>query len=156
MCEIYKKLATTVKVHRNTKQYSTATLAKKINTSVGLINNLENARHDIFKLDLFNALITELHIPLDQVFTFQKLDLNPIYCENNILQIQQPKDQSGKAIENINHNLNLIISSFVSLSQEYNHSEQAMYSITKNIVSNIETMRNLNNLKYQQPESSLT
>ena len=136
MDKIYKKLGYTVKKYRKAKSYSTNKLAEKLNTSVGLINTLENSRHDIFKLELFINLLHELCIPLEEIFEFKDLDQNPIYIKDASLSAKEI--ESNECIDYINCSLNIIIKSFLSIIDEYDYNKKAIDKITRNILTNLE------------------
>ena len=58
-----------LKKYRKAYNYSTQQLADTLHVSAGLINNIENAKSDVFKLDLMCSMINELHIPTHEVLT---------------------------------------------------------------------------------------
>ncbi|GAA0860049.1 helix-turn-helix transcriptional regulator [Clostridium baratii] len=64
-----------IKNTRKEKGYSTQELAKLLNVSTGLINNIENGKTDTFNLNLLYKLSEILNIPTPEIISY---DLNPI------------------------------------------------------------------------------
>ncbi|SHE65929.1 helix-turn-helix domain-containing protein [Caloramator proteoclasticus] len=66
-----------VRKYRKDKGYSTQKLAELLGVSVGLVNNIENGKSDVFKLTLFINLISTLNIPQKNIIKF-------LYSSNHI------------------------------------------------------------------------
>lgn len=65
-----KRLGVIVRKYRKLRGMSTQELASKVNVSVGLINNIENSKNDVFKLKLLNTLMSNLSIPIGEIFQY--------------------------------------------------------------------------------------
>lgn len=146
MDKIYIKLGNIIRHYRKSKNYSTAEIAEKLNISAGLINNLENGRNDVFKLELLSDFFTELNIPIEELFELIPTNLKLIYFENKHLHIQKNNWESNENIELIKYNLDFIIKYYINTVYEYNCNKDAVENITKNIIINLETIKNLNRI----------
>lgn len=69
-----KRLGIIVRKYRKLKKISTQELANKMGVSVGLINNIENSKNDVFKLRLLNMVISNLGIPVEEIFEYKDND----------------------------------------------------------------------------------
>jgi transcriptional regulator with XRE-family HTH domain len=74
-------LATNVKERRKSYGYTTVDLARLLDVSAGLINNIENSKNDVFKLQLLNNLLNLLNISHDKIFELKQS--SPHLCINN-------------------------------------------------------------------------
>lgn len=79
-------LAIKVKERRKTYGYTTADLAHLLDVSAGLINNIENTKNDVFKLQLLNNMINLLNIAPDEILEINKSNLN-LLIKDSILTI---------------------------------------------------------------------
>ena len=61
----------TIKYKRKAKGYSTQELAKLLNVSPGLINNIENAKTDTFNIDLLYKLSSILDIQITDILSYK-------------------------------------------------------------------------------------
>ena len=59
-----------IKYKRKVKGYSTQELAKLLDVSPGLINNIENAKTDTFNLELLYKISSTLDIPITDILSF--------------------------------------------------------------------------------------
>lgn len=144
MAKIYEKLGNTVRKYRKANHYSTFDLADKLNISSGLVNNLENAKNDVFKLELLINLINELHIPVEELLQLDEINIRQIHIKNNeTLFIQKTENESEETIEFINHHLNLILKSFLYTALEYSPNKEVIESISSDITTHLKTIRNL-------------
>lgn len=104
MYETYKRFGRKIKSYRKMRGYSSQELAKELNVSVGLINNLENAKNDVFKIDLLLNLINILQMPKFEIFEFNKMYEEINYdSTNNLLQIKLSTNaiEHSKVIESL-------------------------------------------------------
>ena len=137
MNKTYKELGKIIRQHRKLKNISSIELSKKLNISTGTINNIENGRSDIFRLELLHGFITELSIPIDQLFTNIPPNLKiSLLSDTNIFIPQKDTD-----LELIKHNLEIISKTFIDTASAYNCNEQAIGNITKTVVIQLETMK---------------
>ena len=59
-----------IKYKRKVKGYSTQELAKLLDVSPGLINNIENAKTDTFNLELLYKISSTLDIPITDIISY--------------------------------------------------------------------------------------
>ena len=98
-----------IKYKRKVKGYSTQELAKLLDVSPGLINNIENAKTDTFNLELLYKISSTLDIPITDILSYNidtiltsALDNNP---EMSYLKLNL--EPLLKAIIQISNNKNL-------------------------------------------------
>ena len=132
----YERLGELIKSHRKEKQYSTSTLSEKLGVSVGLINNLENGRNDVFKLELFENLVKELGIPLEELFDIHSIDIDNIIENYSI-------NDNEELSTSISKNLKLIIKTYLDTITQYNYDVESIEYISSNIVGTLETIQHL-------------
>lgn len=148
MSTIYKEIGEKIKKYRKAKHYSTAELAERLNVSAGFINNLENGRNDVFKIELLNNIMKELDIPLEELFQLQPINLRwlSIDTKQNNLLLHKLENDSPQEIDLINKYLNLIIRSFLATIEEYGCVLEAIEEISKSTTTHLEVIRNLKKL----------
>jgi transcriptional regulator with XRE-family HTH domain len=134
MIRTYEKLGKLVKFYRKEKHLTTSTLAENLDVSVGLINNIENGRNDVFKLELFEKLIKELDIPLEELFNIHPMDLYTVIESYRI---------TAKEQISINVNLNQIIETYLDTISRYDYDIESIEYITTNLITTLNTMKNL-------------
>lgn len=142
MPKIYEELGKKVRTYRKTKEYSTAELAKKLDVSAGLINNIENSRNDVFRLELLLKLIQELDIPIEDILGLETLNIGNLNLDqsNNSLSIINLNLDSD-VVQLLNHNVNLILRVFLNTALEYNCNKQSIEDISKCITNNLQVFR---------------
>lgn len=59
-----------IKYKRKVKGYSTQELAKLLDVSPGLINNIENAKTDTFNIELLYKISSTLDIPVTDILSY--------------------------------------------------------------------------------------
>lgn len=59
-----------IKYKRKVKGYSTQELAKLLDVSPGLINNIENAKTDTFNIELLYKITSTLDIPVTDILSY--------------------------------------------------------------------------------------
>ena len=145
MSNVYKELGAKVRRYRKAKHYSTAELADRLGVSAGFINNLENGRNDVFKLELLINILKELDLPLEEFFQLKPVHIRQISVDENnaTFSIKKLDGESQEKIDFINHHLNYIVRSFLTTISEYSCSQVAIEEISRSTVSHLETIRNL-------------
>jgi len=145
---IHKEIGEKIRNYRKSKHYSTAELAERLNVSAGFINNLENGRNDVFKIELLNNVMKELDIPLEELFQLEPINLRLLSVDekHNYIQLAKFNDEANKDIDLINKNLNLIIRSFLSTVEEYGCGKDSIDEITRSVTTHLEVLRNLKKL----------
>lgn len=73
MSHAYREFGDKVRKYRKAKSYSTSDLASKLGISVGLLNNLENAKSDVFRLKLLSQLSAELGVPILELLDYPNI-----------------------------------------------------------------------------------
>lgn len=74
-----------IKYKRKAKGYSTQELAKLLEVSPGLINNIENAKNDTFNLELLYKISSILDIPVTDIISYSLDDIfNKTIINDNI------------------------------------------------------------------------
>ena len=66
-----KNLGDLIRYKRKDCGYSTQELAKLLDVSPGLINNIENAKTDTFNIDLLYKLSSILDIPITDILSYK-------------------------------------------------------------------------------------
>ena len=148
MSAIYKNIGETIRNYRKSKNYSTAELAERLNVSAGFINNLENARNDVFKIELLNSIMKELDIPLEEFFKLEPINMRWLYVDtkHKSLQVHKVDNDSKEDLYILNKNLNSVVRSFLATIDEYGCKKEAIEEITKSTNSHLEAMRSLKKL----------
>lgn len=98
-----------IKYKRKVKGYSTQELAKLLDVSPGLINNIENAKTDTFNLELLYKISSTLDIPITDILSYN-MDTILTSAFNNNSEMSSLKlnlEPLLKAIIQISNNKNL-------------------------------------------------
>lgn len=114
-----------IKYKRKAKGYSTQELARLLDVSPGLINNIENAKTDTFNIDLLYQISSILDIPVTEIISYN-LDaiLNSIIEEIEI---------SPYVKLNINH----LFKSLIQLSNNKNVSSDKINIVLQKLIDDI-------------------
>lgn len=132
---IQQEFGKSIRKYRKEKSLTTAQLAEKINVSPGLINNIENAKYDVFKFNLLNRLLSELEVPLG--------GLSPL-AKGNSFTVNEPIDSScSKSYNNYTIYSNAVISKYISLLNEFKNDEEKIEIISAHIVNLLDTFKRL-------------
>lgn len=146
MDEVYKQFGKIVRKYRKQKNYSTQKLAEILNVSTGLINNIENGKNDVFKLDLFVSLIKELEIPSEDLGSLFNSKLKFSFTQSNpqeiILQIKTTSNSSQNLIR---ESISKIINLYFKVLEEYNYDKRLIELLSNSISQQLETILHLIN-----------
>ncbi|QIB28170.1 helix-turn-helix domain-containing protein [Caloranaerobacter azorensis] len=63
---------------------STPEFAKRLNISTGLVNNIENGRHDVFKLELLLKISKELNVSLGELLQSNYIDIRNLSIQEKL------------------------------------------------------------------------
>lgn len=98
-----------IKYKRKVKGYSTQELAKLLDVSPGLINNIENAKTDTFNLDLLYKISSTLDIPITDILSYNMDTILTSAFDNNpeMSSLKLNLEPLLKAIIQISNNKNL-------------------------------------------------
>lgn len=137
-----------IKKYRNLKGYSTQALAEKLSVSPGLINNIENANNDTFKLDILIKLIEELNIPVDEFNSIDKINIiiKDLKGSNKSINIASSCGNIDN-LELLSKSLEVIISSYMNLVCNFKNINEASDVVTSHILTLFDLIKKANNLK---------
>ncbi|MEJ8553346.1 helix-turn-helix domain-containing protein [Tepidibacter sp. Z1-5] len=145
MNNICKQFGINIRKYRNEKGYTTAELAKYLNVSAGLVNNIENSKNDVFKLELLLNLPKQLDVSLSDLLPTAKMDIRQMNTDNLTIDISNKTNlYSNEEIDLINNNLNLIINSFLNTIFQCKYTEDRIKTITSHITEDFDFIRKLN------------
>lgn len=98
-----------IKYNRKVKGYSTQELAKLLDVSPGLINNIENAKTDTFNLELLYKISSTLDIPITDILSYNMDTILTSALDNNpeMSYLKLNLEPLLKAIIQISNNKNL-------------------------------------------------
>lgn len=98
-----------IKYKRKVKGYSTQELAKLLDVSPGLINNIENAKTDTFNLELLYKISSTLDIPITDILSYNMDSILTSAFDNNpeMSSLKLNLEPLLKAIIQISNNKNL-------------------------------------------------
>ena len=98
-----------IKYNRKVKGYSTQELAKLLDVSPGLINNIENAKTDTFNLELLYKISSTLDIPITDILSYNMDTILTSAFDNNpeMSSLKLNLEPLLKAIIQISNNKNL-------------------------------------------------
>ncbi len=134
-------LGTIIKKYRNSKDYSTQDLADKLNVSAGLINNIENARNDVFKLELLMNVVKELDIPTREILTSILIPHhNNTDAEKDTVTADELKTITDKYLD-------LIFSRFTITLSQYEDKAKAAELIANHLLEELNSIKEIKNLK---------
>ncbi|MBM7615739.1 helix-turn-helix transcriptional regulator [Alkaliphilus hydrothermalis] len=131
MSKIYEGLGRKVWKYRKENNISTENFAKSIGVSGGLVNHIENAKYDVFKLELLSSIISKLGIPPGEIL--------PLYDINSDVQFDLGT-QDAEATEYCKQQMKLIINSFMATISEYGCTLENVSIISNHIQQEFETL----------------
>lgn len=135
MSLIYENLGKQVKRYRKEKKLSTSELAERLEISTGLLNNIENYRHDVFKLQLLNKIIDELELSPNELIYLPSKNgaaIKPVTLQNNEL------------TDLCNKHLQAIIDSYITTIQHYSYSKESIEKVSWLLQQTLSTLTQLN------------
>jgi len=100
MPNIYLELGKNIRKYRMIKELSTPELANRLNISTGLVNNIENGRHDVFKLELLLNIMKELDVSLGELLQLDAIDIRSIHFQQQLKKILN-NETSTKSIKEL-------------------------------------------------------
>jgi len=152
MPNIYLELGKNIRKYRKKKELSTPELAKRLNISTGLVNNIENGRHDVFKLELLLNLMKELDVSLGELLQFDGIDIRSINLHQQLKKILSNEVSTSDAkIDYLNSNLNQILTSYLATLSKFDYDDSAIDYITKHIVEQLNFIKNIDTIKGKVP-----
>lgn len=125
-----------VRKYKKEKEYSTQKLAELLGVSVGLVNNIENGKSDVFKLTLLINLIYTLNIPQKNIIKFLYNNNNKDmynFLNDNDFELTSNKI-TYKEKEYFISNIKGIVYSLIKILNTVNYN----YDISKNLFKNLD------------------
>jgi transcriptional regulator with XRE-family HTH domain len=152
MYKIYDELGKKVRKYRKEKNYTTAGLAERLGISPGLVNNIENAKYDVFRLELLLLIVKELDVSLGELLQLSTLDVRNIDLKESLLtSIETHVEDTPEDMEFCNHQLNLVIRSFLTTISEYGTTRGNIETISNHILHEFDTLIKLHRLNAKIP-----
>jgi transcriptional regulator with XRE-family HTH domain len=137
---VHKNLGNVVKQHRFGKKLSTQELAKILDVSTGLLNNIEHDKTDIFKFELMYKISSVLEIPLLELLLGDSAELKRalpnLIDENNFSSL-------GCEVEFIRNNISLVIDAYLSTVSTLEYKQDAIKTITEKILLELEYIKKI-------------
>ncbi|MCT4621137.1 MAG: helix-turn-helix domain-containing protein [Marinisporobacter sp.] len=154
MSTIYKELGEKIRTYRKSKHYSTAEFADHLNVSAGLINNIENGRYDVFRLELLHKIIAALDISstelIDPSFiNFNKVDINKDSIDISLRVLCDTSNQTPTFLKD---HINTLVDLYISMASDSQFDEESMNIVIDHIEHEINFCKNL--CKHHAPSSS--
>jgi transcriptional regulator with XRE-family HTH domain len=145
MYNLQEKLAYTVKNCRKNKGLSTQELATRLHVSSGLINNIENARNDVFKLELLTEMSKELNLALSDILHNEFISITDYPTENK-LEITFI-NENIQDIEPIRSYIQKTVTSLLVFILSFNNPEDAAREVCNYIIGEIDGFKKIMRLK---------
>jgi transcriptional regulator with XRE-family HTH domain len=138
MSNICLNFGAKIRQHRATKGYSTQELAQRLDVSVGRINNIENAKNDVFEFELLLALINELDMSLFEVFEdyTPKVETKNING-NSIISIELNSTTSTDTLVVLKEYISKISTLFVKLCADKGNDNKFIKILSNHIVDEL-------------------
>ncbi|WP_427340450.1 helix-turn-helix domain-containing protein [Caloranaerobacter sp. DY30410] len=144
MPNIYVELGKKIRKYRKKKKLSTPELAKRLNISTGLVNNIENGRHDVFKLELLLKISKELNVSLGELLQSDYIDIRDLSIQEELKKILKDKNnRTNEKIDYINQKLNEIFILFLATMSKYDYNTKAIDYITNHILEELNFIKDL-------------
>jgi transcriptional regulator with XRE-family HTH domain len=142
MSNIYERFGSIIRKYRKIQKYSTQEVATTLNISTGLVSNIENAKNDVFKLELLGNFIKLLNIPTDDLFEIFPATVESIKVDS----------KTNEIIIHMSHyfnaNTHLLINSFerilnslIDISKEFENEAVVYEVLIPHIINQLETLR---------------
>lgn len=123
-----------VKFKRKSKGYSTQELAKLLDVSPGLINNIENAKTDTFNLELLYKISSTLDISVAEIISYN--------LDNILNSISNDTDMSSS----LKLNIKPLLKTLVQLSNNENLSKEKINLLLEKIIDDINFYNKMSSL----------
>lgn len=143
MSYAYKEIGSRVRRYRKAISYTTSDLASKLDVSVGLINNLENGRNDVFRLELLSEMSKELGVPVAELLDFN----TAATCEANIngnevfIRVQLYNDKHIVHKDLLNEQISILVTSYISTILYLDLPQSSIIKLTDNIKNILEFIK---------------
>jgi transcriptional regulator with XRE-family HTH domain len=143
-----QKLGNIIKTYRKSKSISTQELAKTLNVSVGCISHIENAKNNVFKLDLLFNLIKELDIPISEILLDNSLILDALTLNQTKDKIEiSLKAADVKHSDLLAENIKLIINAYLEIASECSYDSKTINIVSSHILNELKYSKSLIDIK---------
>jgi transcriptional regulator with XRE-family HTH domain len=144
-------LGTIITEYRKSKSLTTQALAKKLNLSVGTINNIENGKSDFFKLEILFKLLYILDIPasviVDNILSPEEFIFSTYKKKSEDYGF--PKFDLFESPETI-YELTKILYTISEFIAKFTDSQAALEIVSKHIFQNLETLNKFASLEKKE------
>ncbi|MTI47602.1 MAG: hypothetical protein FH761_07155 [Firmicutes bacterium] len=118
------------------------------------MNNIENGRHDVFKLDLLFKMAEELEVSLIQLLDINSINLDDLaLLEELNSNLAKDINDGSERIHHLNKNLNKIIKTFILVAAKYDCNEEAINYISNHLIEQLNFIKKLDNFNAKVPVS---
>lgn len=143
MSYAFKEIGNKVRKYRKAKSYSTSDLASKLGVSVGLVNNLENARNDVFRLKLLHELSAELGVPIPELLDYPIISSCATQISENEINIKIPlhihKLDVHKGL--LQEQITALLNAYISTILHVNLSQDSIIKLTNTIQNMLDLIK---------------
>lgn len=142
MLRIYEQLGFKIRKYRKQKNYSTYEFAKRIGVSAGLINNIENGKNDVFKLELLIKIANDLDLTLSDLLDITSLGIETIDINSNFsTDVNNSVSEENAAL--INSYINQIIQTYLTCILNHGCNEKVIKSVGNHIIDDINFIKKI-------------
>lgn len=139
MGSIQENIGIKIKKFRKNKNLTTAEFASRLHVSAGLINNIENARNDVFNLQLMNKITDELDISLNDLLDIKSYSIEEVNLDLNKVRINHYN--SNVKVDIIQNCSKEILKEFFNTISQLSCSVECIESITNHLISELEFIK---------------
>lgn len=144
MISYNQKLGTIIKTYRKSKNISTQELAKILNVSVGCLSHIENAKNNVFKLDLLLSIIKELDIPINEILLNNSLVIDDLTLSPTTDKLELSlKHTDVRHLDMLTENIKLIINTYLELASECSYDSKTIDIVSNHILDELKYSKNL-------------
>jgi transcriptional regulator with XRE-family HTH domain len=148
MDSLYEKLSYTVRKHRKEKELSTHQLAANLHVSSGLINNIENAKNDVFKLDLLVSLLKELNIPAQDILSNELVTISNLCSHDKQDKVDLVLSNNKlKNLEHIREYIPIIANSLLEIISRFEDTSTSTKLVCNYVIKNLDDLKKILSIK---------
>jgi len=153
MPKIYEELGKNLRKYRKNKNLTTPELAQLLGVSTGLINNIENGKNDVFKLQLLFKIIEVLDISFGQLLDIESLDVRDLNIAEEINHIIKNNltSSSNDKLNRLNQNINSIVKAYIAAITHCGYSIDAIDTISNHVLEELHFIRKIDSIKSKAP-----
>jgi transcriptional regulator with XRE-family HTH domain len=149
--DLKRSLGIIIKDYRKSKSFTTQELAKKMNLSVGLINNIENGKSDYFKLEILFKLMYILGIPSSALFNniLKPEDFLFSLYKQSLKDYKYPKFDFIESPELV-FDITKILYQITEFISQFSNKQAALEIVSKHILENLEILNDFKALECKE------